>query len=200
MSGLSPMLSRVLAIALLLSVMLAGKYLVADPVIQSGRALADRVERAERLLVAFRARRKELIDHATGTGGDSIAERNQLVFLAGTNPTLVGAKLQGHVQALIEASGGRLISSQILQTKPKDGLRWVTLRARMTASIEAVQSVLHALETEKPYLFVDNVSFRANRANRRPNKRRPAARKSIPAGHMNISFDIIGYLPAGDGS
>lgn len=201
MPALSPFLSRALAVLLLLAIVVAVKFVAVDPVIDAHRALADRIERADRLLASYRERHAGLVARAANARGDGGAKADRIAFLAGSNPTLVGAALQSRIQSLIEAAGGQLISTQMLEGTSENGLSRVTLRTRMQASVAGLQRVFHALESQTPVLFLDNVSIHPARRFRRSRSRRPAAaRTEESTGRLAVDYDVYGFVRTGGAS
>jgi hypothetical protein len=65
------------------------------------------------------------------------------------------AQVQTAVKALVEASGGELRSAQVLPaTKDKD-LETIALQCDVTLPLGKLRQVLYAIETHRPYLFID---------------------------------------------
>lgn len=196
-SRLAAVLLVFLAIALLWAVAVA-------PVVDARQDHRDRIERAERLLTGFRARRPD-IDGLKKALADQ--QRNSTArgsFVQGANPTLAGARLQGRIKALTRAAGNaRLVSTQIVRSETATGgssgdtFPRVTVRAQMIASVDAVRQIFHALEAGQPYVFVDNVSISVRRA-ARGSRKTPVRGES---GLLSVRYDAYGYLwTAGDGA
>ncbi len=82
-------------------------------------------------------------------------------FLKGATPALVGADLQDVVKAIVEANNGRVLSSQLLAHKDDSGYRLAIATTQMTANIQNFRQILYAIESREPYLFVENLTIRA---------------------------------------
>lgn len=82
-------------------------------------------------------------------------------FVKGATAALAGAELQDIAKAAIEAGGGRILSSQLLAHKDENGLRQVNATIQMTANIQNLRLILHAMESREPFLFLDNLTVRA---------------------------------------
>ena len=68
--------------------------------------------------------------------------------------------------------------------------RQITVNVQLTANIFALRKILNAIETNTPYLFVDNLTVRTQvPANFRP---RPGAEPE-----MFVQFDVSGYALTG---
>jgi general secretion pathway protein M len=87
-------------------------------------------------------------------------------YWKGSTPALAAAEIQAAVNKIIETNNARVFSSQTLPVrndgKAVAGPAKVSISVQMTASIVPLQLVLHAIETQQPYLFVDQLSVRSN--------------------------------------
>ena len=108
-------------------------------------------------------------------------------FLRGPTAPLAAAEAQEAIRAIVERSGGKLITMQPPQTHDDGRYRAVTVNVQMTANIIALRAILHAIETNVPYLFVDNLSVRSQV---------PGNFKPIPGAEpeMFVNMDVSGYL------
>ncbi len=188
MTAMRPAYSRILALSLL-AALLAGLYLfVAVPL--SGRhafldeAITDKTELLDRYL-AISGSKKALASRLESLRGENPAAG---AFLAGGGESLVGAGLQDRLKRIVEESGGRLTSVQILPGQDEAGFRRITIRARVSGSIEAVQRILHALENPPPLLIVRSLDIRSQRTRRRKNA--PSPQPSS----LNVNIDVSGYM------
>ena len=92
---------------------------------------------------------------------DAMKERDgRRFFLRNTAPNLAGAELQELVKAAIESNGGRITTSQ--NTAPRDDGRFkqIGVNVQFFATTPALQKLLGALESQQPYLLVDNITVR----------------------------------------
>lgn len=86
-------------------------------------------------------------------------------YLKSTSPTLAAAELQGLVSRIIDGNQGKIMSSQILPAKGKGDTtepQKVAISVQLSAAIIPLQMILHALETHEPYLYIDQLTVRAN--------------------------------------
>jgi general secretion pathway protein M len=184
--------SRLLAVALLGAVLLAGYALVVSPVIAAYQEVGQGIEQSQLLLQRYRslagerpqlsARLAELEQRAARAGG----------YLKGSSDALAAAELQDQVRAIIEGAGGSLRSTQILPASPIDAtvpLRKAALRIQLGIDIEGLQKVLYDLETGQPYLFVDQLTIRPQRT-----RRRSSELEVEPV--LDVSFEVFGYVRA----
>ncbi len=109
-------------------------------------------------------------------------------FLPGATPTLAANALQRRIVALAEASGVtlRTIGAEPASDTEPGGLPHVLLQASASARIAAVQALLYRIETEAPFVLVDEVQIRAPQGNT-PN----AAGSRDP--ELEVELRLIGY-------
>lgn len=190
---LSPFFSRALALAILLALALAAHAFVVEPLIVSYGSYEDSIARSAELLERYRR-----IGASRRTLESRLTEARQRLSPAGlyieaASDALVAAELQNRVKGVVEASGGKLDSTQILPARDESSFRRVGIRVQMTANVEPMQRVFHGLESATPYLFVDNLDIR-----RRVRRRRKSSRGQQPEGEspLTVRFDLFGYTRA----
>jgi len=156
---LSPGQQRALALTMFVSVLIIVLLVLLGPLIllhrHYDRAIAettDRVAHLRRIAAQAPELRRAL---------DSMKERDgRRFFLRNTAPNLAGAELQELVKAAIESNGGRITTSQ--NTSPRDDGRFkqIGVNVQFFATTPALQKLLGALESQQPYLLVDNITVR----------------------------------------
>jgi general secretion pathway protein M len=161
MTGLPPLASRALALALLVALVALGWIGLVQPVIAKRHDVRAQIEQTRELLQRYRgitAGREELEAELAHWQREVLPKSG---MLPGDNPAIVAAELQSGVSNVIKASDGNLLSIQILPGASEGKLRRVTVRVQFTANIEALTNILHELESARPYLFVENLQIRA---------------------------------------
>ncbi|MEE8123115.1 MAG: type II secretion system protein GspM [Alphaproteobacteria bacterium] len=187
MTALSPLVSRSLAVAILVAALAALWVLLVAPVTEKFEGYGRSISHSRELLVrhlqiaAQRARLETELEELRR------AQSSTGRFLEGGGIELVAAEAQNKVKNLIDANGATLKSTQILPAQEKDNFRKLTIRVTMSADTEALQRIFHALETANPYLFLDNIDIRARR-------RRARRGRSVSQGELQIRFDLYGYM------
>ncbi len=83
--------------------------------------------------------------------------------------------------------GGQLRSIQSLPVRSDGDFRGIAVRVQISANFSSFHHLLYELESEKPFVFVDNLDVRNRRGNRR------AARENFDP-QLTIRFDLAGYL------
>ena len=108
-------------------------------------------------------------------------------FLKNTAANLAGAELQELVRAAVEGNGGRITTSQNQAPKDEGRYRQIGLNVQFFATTPNLQKILYALETQQPYLVVENLTLRPLNAFR---GFRPAAGQEP---EVNVQLDVVGF-------
>jgi len=188
MTRMSPVFSRALALMLLLGLLCGGYLFIVSPIVERhaflNQAIIDNTELLRRY-VALSGSKKALAEQLEKLQNQGPASGS---FLAGGSESLVGAQLQDRMKRIVEESGGRLTSVQILPGQQEAGFRRITIRARINGSVEAVQQILHTLENPPPLLIVKSLDVRSQQIRRR--KGDTSAAPII----LNVNIDVSGYM------
>jgi general secretion pathway protein M len=108
-------------------------------------------------------------------------------FLKNSAANLAGAELQELVRAAVEGNGGRITISQNQAPKEEGRYRQIGINVQFFATTPNLQKILYALETQQPYLVVDNLTLRPLNAFR---GFRPAAGQEP---EVNVQLDVAGF-------
>jgi general secretion pathway protein M len=188
------LLSRTLALVLLVALGLAGHRLVVAPVLTAYRDVELGIEQQQALLLRYQRLAAERQDLAK-----LVTEQEELAagaagYLRGPSDALATAELQNRVKAVVEGAAGSLRSTQSLQRKSatddEGTARRAAVKARFSVDIEGLAKVLYELETGEPYLVVEELMVREVRQRRRRNE-------PDPKPMLDITVDVVGYLRAG---
>jgi general secretion pathway protein M len=185
----SPLISRLAAVLLLITAILAAYTLLVDPIIVGYGDTNRDIEEARDQLARFEraaAMRPALVKQMK----DFEAQRkSQGYFLTGSTDAVAAAGLQDQVHALVADKGGTLQSIQPMPGVEEQGLMRITLRVQMTGTTETLFDVLYALESGSPILFIDDLDIQ--------NRNSVAAGTDADgeAGSLTVAFDLSGYLP-----
>jgi len=158
-AAMAPRQSRALAILILIVVVMLGLALLVAPFVLLHRhydlaieSMQDRLERYRRVAAQAPELKKAL---------DALrAKDGRRFFLKNTAPNLAGAELQDMIKAAVENNQGRI--TVIQNTAPKDDgrFRQVGVNLQLFATTPNLQKILYALETQQPYLVIDNLTVR----------------------------------------
>lgn len=156
---LSPSQQRTLAIALLVTAVVLILAVVLGPILLLHRHydtaisdLTDRLERYRRVAAQAPELRRalELMKEKDG----------RRFYLKNTAPNLAGAELADLVRAAIENNGGRITTSQNPGPRDEGRFKQLTVNVQFFATTPALAKILRSLDTQLPYLVVDNLTIR----------------------------------------
>jgi general secretion pathway protein M len=112
-------------------------------------------------------------------------------FLRSGAAALSAAEAQEAIRAIVESAGARLITTQALPSKDEGRYRQVSAQVQLAANIFALRNLLHRIETNVPYLFIDNLMVKTQvPSNFKPG---PGAEPE-----MFVTFDMHGYSLTGN--
>jgi general secretion pathway protein M len=189
LAPMNPKRSRQLAVGLLVAAIVLIVAAVAIPIWLLHRqydvALAENAGKYERYR-RIAGTRPELAKQLEAMR----AKDTRKFFLRSGAAALSAAEAQETIRALVEQSGGRLITMQAPTSRDEGRYRQVSVNVQLTANIFALRKILHAIENNTPYLFIDNLQVRTQvPPNHRP---QPGAEPE-----MFVSFDVSGYALTG---
>jgi len=156
---LSPGRQRAVAFAIFIALVAVVLGAVLGPVMVLHRhydeAIADTSSRIDRL------RRVAAQAPALRRGLEAMKERDgRRFFLKNTAPNLAGAELQEVVKAAIESNSGRITTSQNTSAREDGRFKQIGVNVQFFATTPALQKILNVLESQQPYLLVDNITVR----------------------------------------
>ena len=169
----------VVAVAILLSVLLLPVVLLHRHYNNAISSLTDRLETYRRVAAQAPEYRKAL-----DVMRDKDAKR---FYLKNTAANLAGAELQELVRAAVEGNGGRISISQNQAAKDDGRYRQIGLNVQFFATTPNLQKILYALESQQPYLVVENLRLRPLNAFR---GFRPAPGQEP---EVNVQLDVIAF-------
>ena len=109
-------------------------------------------------------------------------------LLAGVNPTLAAARLQRHLQEVAKQHGASIVRVRVQSTAADSPLDSVLVLARLQTDTRGLRDTLHALETGKPYVFVDRLNITS----------RQQRRRTKPTGRLDVQMTLSGLRAVGD--
>ncbi len=111
-------------------------------------------------------------------------------FLRSGAPALSAAEAQEALRTIIEANAGKLITMQAPVAKDEGRYRQLTVNVQLSGTIFALRKILHAIESNQPALFVENLQVRSQvPANFKPN---PGAEPDV-----YMQMDVSGFSASG---
>lgn len=184
---ITPRLSRLLALALLVVVIAVPYLTIVRPYLETLATNRETIFEQAALrdrYVALAAGDADADERLSALHEES--DSGESAYLEGASEALVAADLQNRVKTVVQDNGGVLNSTQILEPTSESGFRRLTVRVRMSASTAALYRVLYDLEAERPFLFIDNIDINA-RTIRLPDRDRESV-------ELIVAFDLSGFM------
>ena len=175
-----------LALLILLALLLAFHLVLIQPAITQGSANAARIETLALQFSQFSRAGAEIARLKEETDRRRTTETGDGDFLAAQAPAIAATSLQKDLKAMIEASGGELISSQALPGRAEEAHPRVTIQATLWADMAALRAALYQLMIHRPLLFTDKITIQ--RRNLSPGRRDRAA------GLLEVQLEVSAYL------
>lgn len=189
LTAMNPKQSRQVAVGLLVAAIVAVIAAIAIPVWIVNRHYDAALDDAANKLDRYRriaTTRPEVARQLEAVR----AKESRKFFLRSGATAMSAAEAQEALRAIIEANAGRLITMQAPTVRDEGRYRQISVNVQLTANIFALRKILHAIETNTPYLFVDNLMVRTQvPGNFRPG---PGAEPD-----MYMTFDVSGYAQTG---
>lgn len=182
---MTPQQSRSLAVALLLAVILLVIASIAAPILWLHRHYSQAIDQQLDLLARY-SRIGATAPGLTQQLESLKAKGARGFFLKSAAPALAASEVQEIVKGVVEGNGGRIATMQIPEHKDDGGYRKVVVNIQMNAKINATQKIFYTLETQRPYLMLDNVSIRSTVW------QAPRA-ASAPDPEFLVQFDVAAY-------
>jgi hypothetical protein len=159
LARLSAPRQRALALALLLIAVAAVLAAVLLPVLLLHRHYDDALATLSQRLSTYRRVAAQAPEYRTALA--TIKERDaRRFYLKNTAPNLAAAELQEQVRAAIEGNGGRISTSQNQSPRDDGRFKQIVVSVQFFATTPNLQKILNAIETQQPYLTVDNLTLR----------------------------------------
>jgi hypothetical protein len=186
---LKPSRSRALALALLFVAVFLGLALLLAPFLLLHRHYNVAIDSAQGRLERYRsvsAQAPELQKALEALR----AKQGRRFFLKNTAANLAGAELQDLLRAAVENNGGRITTVQIAAPRDDGRFRQIGVNLQLFATTPNLQKILYAIETQQPYLVIENLTVRPLNAFRgfRP---APGAEPEV-----SVLLDVTGFAYA----
>jgi general secretion pathway protein M len=156
---LRPRQSRALALALLAVAVVLALGVLLLPIVLLHKHYSDAIDSLTDRLARYRRVAAQAPEYRAAL--EAMNERNaRNFFLKNKAPNLAGAELQELVRSAIESNGGRITTSQNPAPKEDGRFKQITVNVQFFATTPNLQKILNALETQVPYLIVENITMR----------------------------------------
>ncbi len=187
MNNLSPDLRQgIYSLGILFLVILAFYSVLIQP------AISARIKNTERIEdLMFQSSKFSLSSQESDLLKEEIANLkkqnpNKNNFLENKAPAIVAADLQKKIKALVESSGGNLVSTHALTDGKEELFSKITVKVHMRTDIKALRDVFYQIAINEPLLFTENILIQKSRARSR--------KKQRVDNQIEVRFDVSGYM------
>lgn len=104
--------------------------------------------------------------------------------------TLAAAQLQQDVKSLVESAGGSVVSSQPVDAPSQGPFARAQLSVRLLINSEALQRVMHTLETQRPVVLIEDILILTRNRRRTRSRAATAASKEM----LDVRLSVVGFL------
>lgn len=192
-----PLALILFAIAVLIGYLLLVHWWFVAPHVQMAGEI-DQLKEQEALFLGAIASRPEIEERLQEVRR---FESGSPSFLPENDFDAAAAALYSRLRALVEEKAQVAERCQIASHNPKRSgveelYERVTITVHLRCDIDDFAAILHALESGKPLLFVDELNIYKQNAPSRPRRPIPGAMSTIQGAgaHLDIRFDLYGYL------
>ena len=152
--------SRLAALGLLAVVVAVFAYVAGAPLMAQYRAIQAEIAATLQSLGVHRdAGRREAALRRTIDRLEESRSLDGLLLPRGSDGAAVAA-MQAHTQSIIGDASARLTSALALPAESREGHRRIGLRLQFEADTEGLRRILHALESGRPAMVLDNLFIR----------------------------------------
>jgi general secretion pathway protein M len=155
---MSKTMSRIAALGLLAGVLVVLLLWVALPIVQRFQGLSQAIEEQQRQLEQYAA----MASQQTSVRSFEQRRQEELAlgeFLAGENDLVIQSNLQAAVTGIAQANEIRIRSARKLPERERAPFKLAGLGISLTADVDSLQRFLYAIETKRPYLFVESANI-----------------------------------------
>jgi general secretion pathway protein M len=143
----------------------------------------DRIARLRGMAQSREQFARALADARTASGVDA-------ALMNFASVTLAAAQLQQDMKSLVESAGGSVVSSQPVDSSSQGPFARAELSVRLLINSEALQQVLHALETQRPVVLVEDVLILSRNRRRTRSRKVPATNNQM----LDVRLSVVGFL------
>jgi general secretion pathway protein M len=182
---LSPPVSRLAALTLLVFVCWAAGTLIAAPLLESIER--DRASAAHSRVLLARYSQLEanvpVLQRQLAALRDSASAK---AFWPDAAPGLRVAEMQGALQKMVSGAGATLRSSRTLPQTVEEGFDSLAVELELAASPPVLAGLLHAIETAEPMLLVDRLAVQVP-------ENGAGAKTADGQPQLNVSLRLVSY-------
>jgi general secretion pathway protein M len=154
------LISRIIALALPLLILCVAWITIISPIQTAFRNLDEEIAQRRVLLGRYVAVANQETAMRQSLGIME-AELDKGELLADAPPAILAAELQSQIAAVAQSNGLQILSTKVLQGRPSGLLRQAGIGISLQGTQENLRQALLAIESMRPYLFVERLVVNA---------------------------------------
>ena len=152
--------ARLLALAILGLVVATLWLVVVQPIAGAFAAQSDAMAQSQTRIGAYQAEIASQKDYEAELALVNAQQTGSAGLVSGKNSALAAANMQNLVSLLVESEQGQVRSAQNLPATAVDGFERIAIQYDVSLPTKNLRETAYRLETQTPYLFLDNVDIR----------------------------------------
>lgn len=180
---LRPPLSRILAVAILLCVLLVGWYAILSPVIGMATERQGRIDALQERLAYLHATVARIPELERRTAAAKAQLDAAGGLWTGASDAAIAAALQEQLRQVVTNSGGTVKSIANSAGASENDLQTIKVRLSVDGTLDTLQQTLAAVETSRPPMFVDSLQVAA-----------PAQFSADKQPMLTLDFEISAFM------
>ncbi|MES9919712.1 MAG: type II secretion system protein GspM [Candidatus Thiodiazotropha sp.] len=194
--NLTPRQSRILAVAILIVILATVSVLVLYPAWSMNTTYSVRIEDTQFQLQRYQRIANQDERYQLEFNKLKRVQQSDSRYLQSKTDSLANAELQRRIKQVVAAGQGEIISTQTAQISQEEILNKVAIRVRMKSTLENLKQIIYQLESQKPYLFIENISLRSRHVPRRRLPKTKEIEKQLRM--LDLEFLVVGYIKNGE--
>ncbi|MES9829533.1 MAG: type II secretion system protein GspM [Candidatus Thiodiazotropha sp.] len=194
--NLTPRQSRILAVAILIVLLATVSVLVLYPAWSMNTTYSALIEDTQFQIQRYQRIANQDEHYQLEFNKLKRVQQSDSRYLQSKTDSLANAELQRRIKQVVAAGQGEIISTQTAQISQEEILNKVAIRVRMKSTLENLKQIMYQLESQKPYLFIENISLRSRHIPRRRLPKTKEIEKQLRM--LDLEFLVVGYIKNGE--
>ena len=177
----NPLLARILAIAILVTVLMGLSQWLLQPIFQSYSEQWQQNAQLEKTVARYAT---IIANEAKYKDSLTTIKQNPLpqIWYRASTVTSLGAAIQNDVRQIIVAAGASIDSMQSLPPTAQDGMNQIGISIAMRTDVKTLNKVMRAISSHHKLLKIDNISIRA-----------PEIQANSGQPSISVKWDVVGH-------
>ncbi|MES9975519.1 type II secretion system protein GspM [Candidatus Thiodiazotropha sp. LNASS1] len=188
--------SRILAVAILIVILVTVSVLALYPAWSMNTTYSARIEDTQFQIQRYQRIANQDERYQLEFNKLKRVQQSDSRYLQSKTDSLANAELQRRIKQVVAAGQGEIISTQTAPISQEEILNKIAIRVRMKSTLENLKQIMYQLESQKPYLFIENISLRSRHIPRRRLPKTKEIEKQLRM--LDLEFLVVGYIKNGE--